>query len=374
MPLRKGKSGRTKSTPAGVLLLVVSLLAAAFLSAVIYIGVYRPQRLYKEAEDMVLNGDYNDAIEEFISITGWRDSAQRITDCYAELFHLYLWQGDLEKAFSVYDRVISTDEDSRELMLHDIYLYALKMKDGSRSETAVELFAGILKGYLDSDTLYNRYRYEEGIGKLNEGDLTQAYDIFITVDPSLIHEVTGKIELCRQITYDRAVEEFYDLNMVNGMPGRDIVLPDIFLEPMLDNYLETENYRRYVALSGMWEPKDRRKNIEIVYEMGSFLNVKENGFAMQRLYERRYVNDWGISFFINADGEAETNIPRYFLAGYYGLYSKIENGIYYIGSDEVRWTKQFAFRFDDMDNTLYVYSYAVGREFHLHRDKNPVYA
>jgi len=357
-----------------VLIFILVLSSVVFVSVVLYYGWYNPNQIYTEAVEKIKEEEYLDAITLLSRIKGWKDTENIITECYVNLFTNNLKNDNLSEAFKTYDIVIERDDTKKDILVLEIYGYAISKMNDKQYDTALELYMGILKGYRNSDYLYNLHIYTEGLIKFNEDSLIEAYDIFMTVDTTLVPEAIEKIEICKKTVYENGIDEFYSINMINDVFTMDIILPDALLETMLDDYLDTWKYREYSALVGVWTAKDKQKNIEMIYELDDFLDVKDNGFAMQRLFQRRYINNWGIYFYINKDGEAETNIPHYHLSGYYGLYSKIANGIYYIGSDEVKWTKQFSFRFDDFDETLYVYSYATSREYHLKRDETPVYA
>ena len=366
---------RIKGTLVGVLIFVLLVASLFFDAMIIYYGWYNPKGIYSQAYNLMLEEDYINAISLYEAIDGWGDVSKRITECYIGLFNQSLECDNLSNAYKYFDITVQREPQREDMLVEGIYEYAVQKMDAFEYQTALDIFSGFLVGYRDCDFRYNLYFYERGLSYLNEGDISNAYDVFMTVDTILIPDVTEMIEWCKAMVYSAAVEEFYIINMTeDGALAMDIILPVAFFEPILTDYLDSNNYRRYANLVGMWNAKDRQKNIEIIYELDDFLNVKENGFAMQRLYQKRYINESWLYFYINKDGVAETNIPRYHLSGYYGLYSKIENGIYYIGSDEVKWTKQFSFRFDDYDQTLYVYSFAVGREYLLIRDENPIYS
>ena len=348
------------------------LTIVSFVAMVFYLSYYIPNRIYLEADLNNKNGKYQEAIEQFTSIKGWRDTESRITDCYLLMFESALHDDRISDAFEIYDMLSERDSQLKNPMLNSIYDFATEKMNTDRQEEALELFSGILSGYMDSEYIYNGYYYEKGIKSFDESNYVEAYYLFLSVDTKYFPEVQGKIEECKSIYYHAAVEEFNLLNMKNDALKMDIVLPESFLEPMLDSYMDTDKYRQYVSLVGMWLSKDRQKNIEIVYELDDFFNARESGFAMQRLFQRKYINGW-YYFTINKDGVAETNIPHYHLQGYYGLYSKIENGVYYIGSDELIWTKQFSFTFDEYDKVLTVYSYSAGMSYHLTLDDSVIY-
>ena len=372
MSKKEQSKGKNNSTLAGVLIFVMIVFSLIFCITVLYLGYFKPNKIYNTAKKMVSYGDDENAIVLFSSIDGWHDARKQRTDCYMRMFEKTLEKDNFDSTLELYDVITNFDESKKEILLHDIYDYAKEKMKSGQLDVALNIYSEVLKGYMDSDYIYNEYFYRESMEKLDEGNFIEAYNILYNIDSSLIPEVTEKIEICKKTVYEKAVDDFYNINMKNDVLRMDIVLPVEFMEPMLDGYMDTDNFRLYACLVGAWSGKDRDKNTEIVYELGDFLNVKENGFAMQRLFQRKYINSWTY-FYLNGDGEVETNIPHYRLSGYYGLYSKIENGVYYIGSDEARWTKQFSFRFDDFDKTLYVYSYYSGYEYRLERDENPIY-
>ncbi|MCL1830598.1 MAG: hypothetical protein FWG21_04120 [Oscillospiraceae bacterium] len=357
-----------------VLMFMLTIFSFLFVIVIIYFGWYNPTRQLQQAQQLIELKDYDNAAILLSSIEGYMDVSERLTECYAMNFTSLLLQDRVDEAISLIDTIIDRDEHRYEGLMNDIYEYADNQMNNLQIDRAVFLYTGILQGYMNSDYIYNRYIYETAIIEMELNNLVLAYDILLTVDPVYIPDSIAAIELCQAIVYTAAVEEFYLINSNGDSLTMDIVLPEAFLLPMLEDYEDSWNYCTYASLVGAWSAKSRQSNLMLVYELGDFLNARESGFAMQRLYERRYLNSAGYYFQIDRDGVAQTNIPRYHLTGYYGLYSKIDNGIYYIGSDEVRWTKQFSFIFDDYDKILYVYSYATGIEYLLQRDETPIYA
>ena len=355
------------------ILFLLSLLLLRALLLFLHQNIVEPSGLYLKAEELMQAKDYYAAGEQFSMLGSWRDAPERVSECYLELGLSALESNAPDSAIEYYRKISDSHDAITDRMLEALYDYAVGRAKGSDWLDALSLFEGELKGYRDSGYHASGIYLELGLRQLEEASYERAYDYFKEVDAAYFADVSALLEECRKTYYDLLIDEFDAANREGGALSARVYVPEGFFSPMLDGYKDAEKYRIYSQLLGAWLAKDRERNTELVYELGDFLDTAESGFVMQRLFNRRYINSSGFYFSIIRDGSASTNIPRYRFGGYYGLYSKIENGIYYIGSDEVMWTRQFSFSFSDMDKTLSVYSFAAGSRYTLTLDESPIY-
>jgi len=321
---------------------------------------------------MFWKGDYHSALYAFLTLEDQYDSSARVLDCYTELALQELERGNLPGALDYY-HLLYESPVREEVVSAALFSFAIGRIGTFDYSTAHNLLNNELSGYEGSDYYLNLIKFHLGVDLYEHGEYEQAHSVFIAIDAETLPQAEEYAINCRKICYDRLIAEFNDLNYINGVMSAQVSVPQGFDSPMLDGFADTEKYRAYAHLLGPWLAKDREAKIALVYELGDFLDSADHGFSMQRLYLRRYTNVYGRYFSIGSDGSADTNLPRYFLGGYYGLYSKIENGVYYIGSDEAKWTKQFSFSFADSDKTLRVYCHANGYIYELTLDESPVY-
>lgn len=349
----------------------VSLVSLIVLSTILFLI---PLNKYRYNVLLMDSGDLNSAVVGFSMLGQYKDSKHLVLECYLELGLSALKNKDLDTALSCYRLICEPFSVQSEYMSFALYEYAVEMTGTRDYPIALSLFENELRGYSDSDYLAQNIRFGLGMTELSRDNYEKAYAVFITIDQSILPEVTTVIEQCKEIFYSLQIDEFDSLNRFDGILSPRIIMPEGFFSPLLDNYRDTEKYRIYSNLQGAWLTRNREENISLIYdELGDFLESKDHGFSMQRLYRRRYVSSSGRYFSIDKDGSAQTNLPRYRLGGYLGLYSKIENGVYYIGSDEARWTKQFSFSFSDYDKTLVIYCYSAGYSYTLSLDDSPIY-
>ncbi|MDO4567007.1 MAG: hypothetical protein Q4B42_06720, partial [Oscillospiraceae bacterium] len=139
--------------------------------------------------------------------------------------------------------------------------------------------------------------------------------------------------------------------------------------PMFEGYLEADKYAAVHRLqNGDWA-ENYEENLELLYSLGDFLNLRESGFMNWRVYSHNYSNEEGYYFRTDAYGDWDYNLPHYYYGGYYGLYAKLEGNTFLTGSDEADfWREQFVFYLSELDEVLDVYCVATGETIRLYRD------
>ncbi len=300
---------------------LVVVLAVALLGGGAYIAVERffiPYNSYRDARMLLESGKLDRAAALFESLDGFMDSAQALDLCNARRAGAALAVGDYAVAGGYYARV---------------------------TDKALAEAAGVLAdAKAQGDALRDRTMYE------------RAYDCFMAF------ALQAEADDCVARLYDSLTT---DVDNLCGMPAG-------FTTPMLRGYKDADKFAlAYQIDTSDWTVEaNAAENIRLIYEgLGDFHDAAAHGFATQRLYNHRYSNSAGYYFTNKELGEWVYNLPGYRLPGYYGLYSKITNGVLYIGSDELQsWTEQFRFTFSDNDEKLEVYSYRTRTSYTLYKE------
>ena len=295
------------------------LLCILILSACIYaavVGFFVPYSQYRRACQNMESGAVSQAAEGFRALEDFLDSAQKLDACNLTLSGEALSEGDYPLAGS--------------------YFAALSDPDSAQADALRQ------RAYEQADALFARTLYE------------QAYACYSAFG------FDAEAQECVETLYNSLTT---DVEYVCGIPSG-------FTSEILRGYKDADKYAlAYQLENASWEtPQEKAENLRLIYEeLGDFLDASAHGFAVQRLFGNTYSNSAGYYFEMDETGNFNYNLPCYRLPGYYGLYTKIIDGILYIGSDEKNsWTKQFRFTFSDYDETLTIYSYRAGTNYTLY--------
>jgi hypothetical protein len=238
-----------------------------------------------------------------------------------------------------------------------VYAKALAVAKTHDYDNAL-LLLGALGGFGDSTAQYQNTCYTAGTWYMANGVFAEAHRYYSITSAQLYPDAAGLAQQCVELGYNELVAEYQETKRV----------PAGFSALYLYGYKDTAKYNKLAYLQKSdWSDEDFEKNLAMLYELGEFENMASYGFAAERVMEYRWSGD-GRYLKIDWFGNVDSNLPQYRLAGYYGLYIKIADGIMYIGSDEKKWTKQFGFVFLDFDKTLTVYCYYSGETFTLHKE------
>lgn len=308
-------STKARSSPASRPAL---LLAGAAALVVFAVFVISPAVDYTTAARRALEGDDLAAYELYDKLGEYRDSQIKCDDCLRSL--------------------CSGAVSERDYGLFDEY-YALIKGERARADARGDLLA-------TADSLYGAGLYEA------------AFDCFSALSGDA--DAADGAERSREARYNELAAEYAKRGQV----------PDGFESAMLAGYKDADKYALLRELQrSAWLPNDSVDEVALLYSLGGFLDLRDKGFIVQRLYGKSYSNANGY-YFKTELGDWAYNLPHKRYYGYYGLYSKLDGNVLLTGSDEKKfWVEQFRFSFADYDRTLNVYCYATDATITLTLDE-----
>ena len=308
------------------LLVIVGILLSVLLLGVLTITAVIPALRYNAAISLFEKGDFSRAAELFLQLGDYQNAHNKVSVCYEQLISDALISGDLDTAISYYNIYNTLEFDSIEVLHQQFYDYAVERMNTGSYRQSLQILDELIPFFPDSALRVTEIRYRLGMEQFEQMHYQNAYDILSVLDASLVPESANAVMEVQQAYYDSLVTEF-------EITGK---VPAGFQNLMLNHFAETECYRKYRTLQlSSWQPEEHAKNIRIIYELDDFLDTVQKGFILNRIYGNRYVNESGSYLEMESDGTIICNLPRFRYGGYYGLYSKIEDDIYFIGSDEV---------------------------------------
>ncbi|MEG1208863.1 MAG: hypothetical protein RR998_08880 [Oscillospiraceae bacterium] len=301
---------------------IVQMLAICVLILLLVFTIVIPETAYRSARALALKGDCAAAFEKFDELGNYRDSWLLRGEAGAELATRALALRDFASVGKNYESI------------------------GDRSSEAAGDVRNSVKATAESMLLSGLYQ--------------TAFDCFSSLPDDDYYNSARDLERCRAAAYDALVVKY----------ERTSVVPYGFDVGLLADYRDSGKYIVMAQLqASAWDPKNSEKEINLLYSLGDFRNVRETGFLVLRLHGHRFSNSNGYYFGTDDRDDWVYNLPAYRFSGYYGLYSKFIGNVFYIGSDEKQsWTWQFTFLLDDLDNTLHVTCARTGQTITLQKE------
>ncbi len=150
----------------------IPLLVLAVLFAVALVTYLIPQGKYEDAEAMLANQQFDEAVEAFAALDGFKDSTERIPGVKYEK-GVYLLEGEkFDEAIAVFEEVIEI-EGAEAQITEAKYGKALKALDAKAYTDALQQFEA-LDGYKESAAKIEICHFELGIKEISNDALEAA--------------------------------------------------------------------------------------------------------------------------------------------------------------------------------------------------------
>ncbi|MDY4186948.1 MAG: DUF6273 domain-containing protein [Candidatus Borkfalkiaceae bacterium] len=162
--------------------LIVGVIFIVLLTTVI-IPTINNNKIYDAGVYLYQNGRYDEAIETFESLNGYKDSESKIIDCkYDKAVSLYN-TGNYDREIEAYDEAIEIFEslngykDSESKITDCKYGKAISLYYKGNYDEAIKAFKS-LNGYKDSESKIVDCKYSKAVYLFNTGNYADAYNIF----------------------------------------------------------------------------------------------------------------------------------------------------------------------------------------------------
>lgn len=154
--------GRTKEAPGPKKnlkkkVIIGGVVAVAVVAGIAYYAT-ADMRAFNKANNLMLEKEYDQAIEIYTEIKDYKNSEDLITSCYLGKVSVLCESGDYQEALKILKDYNITDQD---LTNKCNYGLGKQEKEKGNYEKAVE-YLGSCKGYEDTNTLLNECNYQLG--------------------------------------------------------------------------------------------------------------------------------------------------------------------------------------------------------------------
>ena len=200
---------------------IIGLTAAIALVVlgVFIVKVIIPNNKYSAARNLLVSGNYEEAIDAFEALDGYKDSEKQILEAKYKSASALLDNGQYEDAILAFE-LISNYSDSQERISEaqngikqQKYNSGVALMESGEYEQAIKVFEGI-ESYADSiDKIESareslrQIKYENGISLMNSAKYEEAISLFTEL--SGYRDSIARIQECRDAitedTYQRAV-------------------------------------------------------------------------------------------------------------------------------------------------------------------------
>ena len=269
-------------------LMNIGVVMIIVVPTLIWNAIINPIRDYREAESLMAKGRYEDAIDIFADLDGFKDSEDRIAECEAGILETKynnavdaMNNGRFSSAQSGFE-LLNDYKDSAELAVECRYQNACVLLEKRNYERAFKEFRE-LGDYKDSEELllvsqeaYNEQKYNSAIKEMNDGDYEMARIFFKGIsgykDSDTLVAECGYILAVRYMDnerYDRAQEEFADLG--DYKDSQELIKECSYRKAA--GYMEREQYQQ--ALKELEKILEYKDAVDLAEQVKSKLSQSE---------------------------------------------------------------------------------------------------
>ncbi len=142
----------------------------------LYEQYFYPTMQYKKGEELIVSGNYEEAVQVFENLDNYKDSNTKIS----EIKYLYgndlMNKGDYEAAITIFDSIINYSDANDKLNLC-YYNYAKQCYDNKDYEDCIT-YCDKIKNFDKKTELYQSSKYNIAVQSFNSGKYSTAYEYF----------------------------------------------------------------------------------------------------------------------------------------------------------------------------------------------------
>ena len=221
--ISRDRAKRQAKNRAKVIAIAVAALAAVGAFLFLLFTKLIPDGKYNKACELMNAGQYDEAIEAFTQLSGYKDSDDKITDCRYNSSLALMNDGKYDEAISLFYQLGYTAEDEEIMECH--YQKAIALLDAGDNDEAQALFEK-LGDYKETDGYMRELRYRNAVKLMSEGrneealklfrtlaDYKDSAELFKALETAVTEEkYSAAVDLYNEGKYEEAIEAFTALN------------------------------------------------------------------------------------------------------------------------------------------------------------------
>lgn len=234
--------------------ILTPVIAVAIVFVVVLNSVIIPSQNYNAAVKLMNNGKYEEAIASFETMDGYKDSSEKIKECYAAILDAkYSVAISLMKNEQYIDAIVAFEDlqghkDSKVKIKECRYAIAVALMDQKKYSEAISVFELIL-GYKDSEdriqecnAAVTEQKYIYAVSLMNDGKYEQA----VSMLEGIVNYKDSKklIDQCK----DAILQAIYE-NAIKNKYGTYI--PEESTEDLISKYIPGKNFDIVIDESGV---------------------------------------------------------------------------------------------------------------------------
>ena len=237
-----------------IVAIVTPVIVAAFIFVIVLNSIIIPNKNYNEAVSLMNDGKYEEAIAAFEAMDGYKDSSDKIEECYAAILDAkYIVANELMHNGQYNDAISAFEElqghlDSEAKIEECRYAIALALMNQEKYSEAISVFE-LISGYKDSEdriqecnAAVTEQKYIYAVSLMNDGKYEQA----ISTLEGIINYKDSK-ELIDQCE-DAILQAIYE-DAINNKHGTYI--PSESTDDLLSKYITDNNFDIVIDASGV---------------------------------------------------------------------------------------------------------------------------
>ena len=290
---KQAKTKNLKKSIAKASLIAIICLSIIFGCVIGYDRIITPMVQYNQAQVLLNNGKYAEAIDKYTKLKSYKDSQEKISEALYQQANSFLENNNYLKAFENLEKIINY-KDSQNIYTKAMYDYAVQLYNSGNFAKCAEYFYKV-KDYKDSMSYLNKKevywrtkgnivtlgKYEQDDNKSNGKEPIE----WIVLDPKLSENTVLLIsKLC--LDYKKYDDGNYGLdNDGNYSTGNDSGID--WLNSSLRSWLNTSFFNNAFTNA----EKGRLKPIDIIYSLDEGEWITDNVSILTKGEAESYFDD-----------------------------------------------------------------------------------
>lgn len=325
-------------------------------------------------------GYYAEAKDRFRALNNYRDAQKMVIECDYQRAGWYLSvKRDYDFAKYCFLELGNYSDSGAQAMECD-YQKAKDLLNQGAFGQAKELFSTLsAASYRDSKLMIKETDYQHAMSIYNQF-MNSELDINMSVRVKeafdLLNSLSGysesnrMLEEMRDAVYCRAIEKYYkEINVLYSNDFSDEWVVRSNAKTILSFFALVKDYNNctdYITTCNVLAFQDTDtifQSLRAIWDFSEMRNIVLSDWLIQDFLFGTWRGDGDFRIQKNSSGSYSST---YDIPGISGKYYKIENLIYFTGSDENGWRKMYTFNVIN-ENVIDIYAYMNGRTYTLYR-------
>ncbi len=230
---------RSKRIILGIIAISLIVALASVFAFWIYPNVIKPSMIYNDAQQLLVDGKYDDAATAFRSLGDYKDAEDMEKEAIFQKGCMRLDAQDFDEAIRIFQS-LDNYSNAAEKETHAYYQKAMFLKDTGDVEGAISILTN-LTGYLDSDSVCMQLQYDVATEYLANGQYDAAKSIFESIIP-----YKDSTNLVKECDYQKGCYYFENAQYIDAIEIFESIAGYLDTETQIDSayslyYLEQGN-------------------------------------------------------------------------------------------------------------------------------------